>query len=349
MSAAVGAVVLARGRTPAEDAFARVRGGGAPAHAAGSAPARRRRDRGAPGSGWSPPSRPPLVEEATGPAHAVPQTAAGRIAVLRASDRSLVMEADDDAPRPLPDGDPSTVARAVALASLEVLAGRRSVAQLARWLTPGVYESLQVRAGLTQRVLGTSGGTRPPVIRRTRAVPRRRARARGEPRGRRRRARAGRRAPARGAPRRLAGDRARDRLSPDARKPAPGARGGLPCVSALALLLGGLATRLAVGLAVGGGRAGAGVLAAGVAARHHTAVAVHRRGAVLQRRALLGTVDALGHELARRRAVGDRPRQRRLRARAGGRRDGGVGGHRGGVGLLRPGPPGCTGTRPSPP
>ena len=171
MSAAVGAVVLAGARTPAEDAFARARG------------VEHRPTPQRPSGGTHPgsvrPRRPPVrlvpavpapvVQDATGPAHAVPETAAGRIAVLRASDRSLVMEADDDAHRPVPDGDPSTVARAVALASLEVLAGRRSVAQLARWLTPGVYGSLQVRAGLTQRVLGTSGGTRPPVVRRTRA------------------------------------------------------------------------------------------------------------------------------------------------------------------------------------
>ena len=172
MSAAtVGAVVLAHGRTPAEDAFARVRGterGPAPQRPSGPARPGGVRPR-RPQVRLVPAVAPAVVEEATGPAHAVPETAAGRIAVLRVSDRSLVMEADDDAPRPLPDGDPSTVARAVALASLEVLAGRRSVAQLARWLTPGVYESLQVRAGLTQRVLGTSGGTRPPVIRRTRA------------------------------------------------------------------------------------------------------------------------------------------------------------------------------------
>ena len=166
MSATVGAVVLARGRTPAEDAFARVQAAQR-GHAPG--PSRPGGARRRPQVRLVPAVAPSVVEEATGPAHAVPETAASRIAVLRVSDRSLVVEADDDAPRPLPDGDPSTVARAVALASLEVLAGRRSVAQLARWLTPGVYESLQVRAGLTQRVLGTSGGTRPPVIRRTRA------------------------------------------------------------------------------------------------------------------------------------------------------------------------------------
>lgn len=165
MSADVGAVVLTRGRTPAEDAFARVRGsehGPGPSRPGGGRPRR-------PQVRLVPAVAPALVEEATGPAHAVPETATGGVAVLRVTDRSLVMEADDDSPRLLPEGDPTTVARAVALASLEVLAGRRSVAQLARWLTPGVYESLQVRAGLTQRVLGTTGEGRPPAIRRSRA------------------------------------------------------------------------------------------------------------------------------------------------------------------------------------
>ena len=145
VSAPVGALVLAHGTTAAEDAFARVRGAGASNGPTRPGGGRTRR----PQVRLVPAVATPLVEEATGPAHAVPETAAGRIAVLRVSDRSLVMEADDDAPRLLPDGDPAIVARAVALASLEVLAGRRSVAQLARWLTPGVYESLQVRAGLT--------------------------------------------------------------------------------------------------------------------------------------------------------------------------------------------------------
>ena len=173
MTASVAAVVLARGATATEEAFARVRGtdrehGPTPQRPAGTTRPGGVRSR-RPQVRLVPAVAAGLVAEATGPAHAIPDTAASRIAVLRASDRSLVLEADDDAPRLLPDGDPTTVARAVALASLEVLAGRRSVAQLARWLTPGVYESLQVRAGLTHRVIGTSTGTRPPVIRRARA------------------------------------------------------------------------------------------------------------------------------------------------------------------------------------
>ncbi|MBO3101356.1 Rv3235 family protein [Cellulomonas fengjieae] len=166
------ALTLPRGVTPAEDAFARVRGtvgqhGPTPArpgaHTHGPARARPPQVRLVPAVAAA------VVEEATGPAHAAPATAADRIAVLRASDRSVVTDADDDAPRTLPEGDPAVVARAVALAALEVLSGRRSVAQLARWLTPGVYEPLQVRAGLTQRVVGTPAGTRPPVVRRSRA------------------------------------------------------------------------------------------------------------------------------------------------------------------------------------
>jgi len=163
--------VLVRGATPAEDAFARVRGTAAAEHGPTApqpsrpATARLRRPQARLVAGVAPAQ----VEEAAGPAHAQPETVVARIAVLRASDRSLVADGDDDGPRAIPDGDPATVARAVALASLEVLAGRRSAAQLARWLTPGIYDSLQVRAGLTRRVLGTAAdGSRPPVIRRAR-------------------------------------------------------------------------------------------------------------------------------------------------------------------------------------
>lgn len=173
MSALVDALVLPRTTTAAEAAFARARESRAANGPTPQRPSGPTRPGGVrtrrPQVRLVPAVAPPLVEEATGPAHAVPQTAAGRVAVLRVSDRSLVVESDDDAPRPLPAGDPTTVARAIALASLEALAGRRSVAQLARWLTPGVYQTLQVRAGLTQRVLGTTGGTRAPAIRRTRA------------------------------------------------------------------------------------------------------------------------------------------------------------------------------------
>ncbi len=51
----------------------------------------------------------------------------------------------------------------VALAAVEVLAGNRPLAQLARWLTPEVYDGLARRAVLTApgtRVLDAAAGAR---------------------------------------------------------------------------------------------------------------------------------------------------------------------------------------------
>jgi hypothetical protein len=51
----------------------------------------------------------------------------------------------------------------VALGAVEVLAGRRPLAQLARWLTPEVYDALARRAALTApgtRVLDTAARRR---------------------------------------------------------------------------------------------------------------------------------------------------------------------------------------------
>ena len=138
----------------AEDAFARAR----PA----DAPAPRMRLVAAPARA--------LVPMATRPAQAVPPTVAARISVLRASETSVSTD-DDDRPSAVPSADPAAVGCSIALAALEVLAGRRPVAQLARWLAPGVYEALQVRAGLTVRVLRTPAGARRPVVRRFRVTP----------------------------------------------------------------------------------------------------------------------------------------------------------------------------------
>ena len=68
----------------------------------------------------------------------------------------------------MPDGDPAVVARTIALAALEVLAGRRSAAQLARWLTPGVLRLAPgPRRPHAARARRRRDG-RPPVIRRAR-------------------------------------------------------------------------------------------------------------------------------------------------------------------------------------
>ena len=111
-----------------------------------------------------------LVPRATRPAQAVPPTIAARISVLRARDTTTGTD-DEDTPSPVPSADPAAVGCSIALAALEVLAGRRPVAQLARWLAPAVYEALQVRAGLTARVLRTPEGMRQPQVRRFRVTP----------------------------------------------------------------------------------------------------------------------------------------------------------------------------------
>ncbi|WP_426592715.1 Rv3235 family protein [Cellulomonas sp. McL0617] len=135
-----------------EDAFARVRGP-EPRVRLVAAPPRAR------------------VPRATGPAQPVPPTITSRISVLRARDEPGAAPDDQDAPGAVPSADPAAVGCAIALASLEVLAGRRPAAQLARWLAPGVYEALQVRSALTARVLSAPQGVRRPVVRRFRATP----------------------------------------------------------------------------------------------------------------------------------------------------------------------------------
>jgi hypothetical protein len=76
-----------------------------------------------------------------------------RVRALRATDRELLLEGADE-PGALPDADPQPVACGIALAAVEVLAGRRPAAQLARWLTPGVYDALRMRAALTAQAIG---------------------------------------------------------------------------------------------------------------------------------------------------------------------------------------------------
>jgi hypothetical protein len=82
--------------------------------------------------------------------------------------------------------DPRQACCMVALAAVEVLAGTRPIAQLARWVTPGVYDALARRAALTAprtRVLDPAAAqadlrdadptawSRRPSVRRVRACP----------------------------------------------------------------------------------------------------------------------------------------------------------------------------------
>jgi len=110
-------------------------------------------------------------ETVVGPAVAPVPTLRRRVRVLRAVDRELVLEGADE-PGALPAADPQQAACGIALAAVEVLAGRRSVAQLARWVTPGVYEALRMRAALTARAIGSGRASgRRPAVRQVRVCP----------------------------------------------------------------------------------------------------------------------------------------------------------------------------------
>ncbi|WP_051682000.1 Rv3235 family protein [Cellulomonas sp. HZM] len=115
------------------------------------------------------PSLPPARAPEPAPARTAPPTVTQRIAVLRAADRSTIVEAADDERGAVPDVDPTVVARAVGLAAVDVLAGRRPVAQLARWVTPGVYEAIQRRAVLTSRARHGRVAARTSIVRAVRA------------------------------------------------------------------------------------------------------------------------------------------------------------------------------------
>ena len=105
----------------------------------------------------------PAPTPLAGTAQAVALTAA-----RRAATRSLVAGRTDsiDATSPLPD--PTAMCCSMVQAAVEALRGARPLAQLARWVTPEIYEQLELRAELTRRAHGESAGTRRAVIRRIR-------------------------------------------------------------------------------------------------------------------------------------------------------------------------------------
>ena len=99
------------------------------------------------------PALPPVRPRRTmTPAGGPPPTLAERVHVLRADDRSLSLD-DDEASGAPPGEDPALLARRLAGASVEVIAGRRPVAQMARWLAPGVFDALRARAVITRAAL----------------------------------------------------------------------------------------------------------------------------------------------------------------------------------------------------
>lgn len=116
------------------------------------------------------PALPPAPRSAppTGPGHTRPPTLEQRLlarrrATLAAERAARTVEPPREGPA-MPD--PTPVCCALALAATEALRGTRSVAQLARWVSPQVFEQLAARAALTVRVLGrTSASRRPEILR----------------------------------------------------------------------------------------------------------------------------------------------------------------------------------------
>jgi len=82
--------------------------------------------------------------------------------------------------RPLATLDPVIACSMLATAALEVISGARALAQLARWVTPGIYEDLDQRRRLALAEDGTgtdallsrpAPGRGRPKVRRVRAMP----------------------------------------------------------------------------------------------------------------------------------------------------------------------------------
>lgn len=110
----------------------------------------------------------PRPAPSTGPGHTRPPTLEQRLLARRRA--TLAAERAARTPGPVREApampDPTPVCCALALAATEAMRGTRSVAQLARWVSPQVFEQLAARAALTVRVLGRAEATgRPEVLR----------------------------------------------------------------------------------------------------------------------------------------------------------------------------------------
>ncbi|GEL95130.1 Rv3235 family protein [Cellulomonas composti] len=109
---------------------------------------------------------------ARGPATTIPRTIGARISVLRAVQEPEEVD-DPSAPvlEPDPALDPARIAGTLAHGVVEVLVGRRNAAQLARWVSPGVFDALRARATVSARTLGPRLAGRAPVLRSVRVCP----------------------------------------------------------------------------------------------------------------------------------------------------------------------------------
>ncbi|WP_240644119.1 Rv3235 family protein [Antribacter gilvus] len=149
-----------------------------PAATAATAPARALRTQPVPGPSPRPTPRPaPRPGEAVQPGRAAGVGQRVRKVQLGGTQRPGLREAEavlkslegrptpDEAP-PLPD--PTQLVCRVVRAAVEVLRGDRPAAQLARWVTPQVYDQLLERGRLMRKVLPPGSAGHPATVRRVR-------------------------------------------------------------------------------------------------------------------------------------------------------------------------------------
>ena len=111
----------------------------------------------------------PLAPLAPAPARTAPLVLRERVLALAPGAGVHSEEVDEDRGA-APSTDAGRFAHGVGLACVEVVLGRRPAAQLARWVTPQVLDSLQERAAMVRRA-GVLAHARRPAARRVRVCP----------------------------------------------------------------------------------------------------------------------------------------------------------------------------------
>jgi len=113
--------------------------------------------------------RPARVIQVEGPPLAPPPVAGSPLALSRWRPAGLDEEdAAAAAAEQVRLPDPTKLCCAMVQAAVEALRGNRPLAQLARWVSPEIYEELAARSELTQRVLGRGAPVHHASIRRIR-------------------------------------------------------------------------------------------------------------------------------------------------------------------------------------
>ena len=112
--------------------------------------------------------RPARVARAPGPLLAPPPVAGSEAALTR--HRPVGADGDPAGAHAVPVRlpDPTKLCCAMVQAAVEALRGTRPLAQLARWVSPEIYDELLARSLVTQRVLGRSEAPHHAAIRRIR-------------------------------------------------------------------------------------------------------------------------------------------------------------------------------------